>query len=195
MLGHIDPASRKFIPDVSSIKDDTILLKKLIKQRAILGYIDPLTLKFVKEQPPLSQGTLSEACLHAQKYVGVAQGIKVILTFVDPHHASLAQIVVAGTQDFDLDSALLQKRGFVGEISPLTLNFLPDMFIEGIDSVTLQQALENKITSMNYKLKTPPLTCLGEDSSNGTILFGFQVSLDDRNSKLPGSPSKHFSAQ
>ena len=53
MLGHVDPASRKFVPDVSSIKDDTILLKKLIKLRAILGYIDPLTLQFVKEQAPL----------------------------------------------------------------------------------------------------------------------------------------------
>lgn len=49
MLGHIDPVSRKFIPDVSAIKDDTVLLKKLIKLRAILGYIDPLTLQFVKE--------------------------------------------------------------------------------------------------------------------------------------------------
>ena len=45
--------------------------------------------------------------MHAQKYVGVAHGIKVLLTFVDPHHASLAQIVVAGTQDFEVDSALL----------------------------------------------------------------------------------------
>lgn len=80
----------------------------------------------------------------------------------------------------------------MGEINPLTLKFVPDMQIEGIESVTQQQALQNKITSMKYKLKTPPLTCLGENSSKDAILFGFSVSLDDRNSKQLGSPSKHY---
>lgn len=173
MLGHIDPVSRKFIPDVSAIKDDTVLLKKLIKLRAILGYIDPLTLQFVKEQAPLNSGAINPLCLHAQKYVGVVQGIKVLVTFVDPHHASLSQVVVAGTSDFEVDSALLLKRGYIGEINPSTLKFTPDKLIEGLDSVTHEAALAHKINSMGFKLETQLLSFYRDDTEKGATLYKF----------------------
>ena len=196
MLGHIDPASRRFIPDVSAIKDDTVLLKKLVKLRAILGYIDPLSLQFVKEQAPLNQGCLNETCLNAQKYVGVAHGIKVLLTFVDPHHASLAQIIVAGTSDHEVDSALLQKRAYIGEISPVTLKFIPDKFIEGIHNVTSLEALYHKMTALNYNIPKPGIKYLGTDPEKDLSLYTLDVSsLDDRNQKLQNSPSKYLALQ
>ena len=81
----------------------------------------------------------------------------------------------------------------MGEINPQTLKFIPDMQIQGMEFVSPQQALQHKICCMNYKLKIPPLVCLGENSTLGEIRFGFRETLetlDDRN-----IPSVNFAAK
>lgn len=87
-MGYVDVATKKFIPEVSAIRDDTSLLKKLIKSRAILGYIDPETLKFVKEDPPKNLDNIK--ILKSHRYTGVVNGMKVLLGFMDPNHSTLA---------------------------------------------------------------------------------------------------------
>lgn len=58
--------------------------------------------------------------LKAHKFTGLVNGYKVLLGFMDPNHPTLAQILTPGTGDFSIDSELLRKRVYLGEIDPVS---------------------------------------------------------------------------
>lgn len=164
VLGFIDPASLRFIPDVRPNKDDEKLLKRMIRRRAILGYLDPISHKFVKDDiPQIERFVKKTGCEFEFKSVGRDPNQVLMIGFLDPNHPSLCQVLRPGVKDFEVDSELIKKRTFLGTINPRSQSFLPLRTIEGINNVDFEDVLHKKLEIMGYNIKELPLFVTSEN--------------------------------
>lgn len=156
VLGYIDPASFKFVPDIRPNQAEYAFLKKLIKKRAILGYIDPESQKFVKEDIPRPKRSRYRNDDFNYDTVGRDPKQILMIGFFDPNLPTLCQVITPGVKDFEVDSELFKMRTFIGNIN-VVQNFKPLNLIEGINGVRFEEVLSKKLEIMGYNIKELPL--------------------------------------
>ena len=170
LLGFVDLDSSRFIPETESCKEDSKLLKKLIKKRAILGYIDPTYLIFVKENLPEPRpGEFNH------RRLGEDPNLKVLLGFIDPNHPTIAQVINPSTKDYEIDCELVKRRIFSGSISPVDLKFVPDCLKKGEGEHIFDACLREKLNTMEYEIKQPALYRAAEGGdADGEVRLRFK---------------------
>lgn len=166
LLGYIDPATLRFVPDIRGNEEDIKLLRRMIKKRTILGYIDPLSLKFVKDDIPIPTKNRIKQDEFDYRKIGRDEDQIVMLGFLDPNIPTICQILRPGVKDFEVDSELMKKRTFLGRINPETQEFRPLDLIEGVNGVKFEDVLSKKLEIMGYNIKELPLIYMESRNPN-----------------------------